>query len=225
MNYDFNNSNQFLNQIVDLLPRLAIILLILILGFLVALFFKTFSHRFFKKIKLDQIVENSPISNLVSNFKHSLSSLFSLSVYWIIYIYSIILAISVLDIGFINNLLAYFYSYLPNIILSIIILISAIIGSTYLVKFIEKAFSPSPLVGILKSSLPAIILALAGFMILNQLSVSREIILILFGAIVFSIGLGMAIAFGLGGKEIARDILGSAYTQAKKDLSKESKLK
>jgi len=54
-------------------------------------------------------------------------------------------------------------------------------------------------------------------MILNQLEIAPEIVSILFTAIVGAIALGLALAFGLGGRDVARDMLQTAYDNTRRN--------
>ena len=57
---------------------------------------------------------------------------------------------------------------------------------------------------------PALIMVIAFFMILEQLQSAPEIVRIAFTAIMFALALGLALAFGLGGRELAADALRQA---------------
>jgi hypothetical protein len=66
---------------------------------------------------------------------------------------------------------------------------------------------------------------IAMFMILNQLKIAEQIVSIAFAATMGSLALGLALAFGLGGRDVARRLLEDAYvkgseakSQAKQDL-------
>ena len=67
---------------------------------------------------------------------------------------------------------------------------------------------------------PVIVLTIAGFMILNELGIASDIVNILFTAIVGAVALGMALAFGLGGRDVARELLGQAYESGRKNAPK-----
>jgi hypothetical protein len=54
-------------------------------------------------------------------------------------------------------------------------------------------------------------MAIATFMILNQLQIAPEIVTITYGALIGGVFLAMALAFGLGGREVAAQMLGDAY--------------
>jgi hypothetical protein len=54
-------------------------------------------------------------------------------------------------------------------------------------------------------------MSIAVFMVLVQLRIAPEIVLITYGALMFALALGAALAFGLGGRDVAGRILHNAY--------------
>ncbi len=58
-------------------------------------------------------------------------------------------------------------------------------------------------------------MSLAIFMILNQLGIAKDIVNILFTAIVGAAALGLALAFGLGGRDVAKELLEQAADTAR----------
>ena len=52
---------------------------------------------------------------------------------------------------------------------------------------------------------------IAVFMILNQLKIAPEIVTITYTALLFTVALASALAFGLGGRQVAAEMLGTAY--------------
>jgi hypothetical protein len=55
------------------------------------------------------------------------------------------------------------------------------------------------------------------FMILNELQIAPEIVNITYTALIGSVALGMALAFGLGGREVAAKILDTAYETGRRN--------
>ncbi len=60
-------------------------------------------------------------------------------------------------------------------------------------------------------------MAIATFMILNQLQIAPEIVTITYGALIGGVFLAMALAFGLGGREVAGRMLQDAYDKGQQE--------
>jgi hypothetical protein len=56
---------------------------------------------------------------------------------------------------------------------------------------------------------------IAMFMILEQLQIAPEIVRIAFAAVMGALALGLALAFGLGGRDVARRLLEDAYAKGR----------
>ena len=66
---------------------------------------------------------------------------------------------------------------------------------------------------IVKTVAPVLVMAIAAFMILDELRIASNIVVITYAALMGAIALGMALAFGLGGRDVAGRLLESAYTK------------
>jgi hypothetical protein len=60
-------------------------------------------------------------------------------------------------------------------------------------------------------------MGIAVFMILNQLKIAPAIVIITYAALMGSAALGLALAFGLGGREVAGKILKNIYENGLQD--------
>ena len=63
--------------------------------------------------------------------------------------------------------------------------------------------------------MPSLILVIAAFMILEQLQIAPEIVRIAFAATIGALALGLALAFGLGGRQVAARMLEDAYQKGR----------
>jgi hypothetical protein len=57
-------------------------------------------------------------------------------------------------------------------------------------------------------------MAIAVFMILNQLGIAQTIVNATYIALIGAVALGSALAFGLGGRDAAKDLIDSGYRKA-----------
>jgi hypothetical protein len=69
----------------------------------------------------------------------------------------------------------------------------------------------TPTSRIVGTVVPALVMVLAAFMILEQLRIAPDIVRIAFAATVGALALGLALAFGLGGRPVAERMLQDAY--------------
>ena len=70
---------------------------------------------------------------------------------------------------------------------------------------------------------PILIMAVAGFMILDQLQIAETIVTITYASLLGAVALGMALAFGLGGREVAARMLEGAYQAGQQNRDRSGK--
>jgi len=79
---------------------------------------------------------------------------------------------------------------------------------------VAKTMGDTPTGKLVETVVPGVIMAIAGFMILTQLRIAPQIVTITYAAIVGMLALAGALAFGLGGRDVAARIWSDAYDRA-----------
>jgi hypothetical protein len=201
-------------------------LLVLLIGYVVAKGVQSLVREGLRKAGLDRTASESPAGNVVSRITPSPSNALGLVAFWALFLGAISLAVSVLGIDALNNVMGAIYAYLPNVLAAFAILVGAIAVSAAVAGLVNRAMGDTPTGKMVAGIVPGIIFSMAIFMCLNQLKIAPEIVTITYAALLGAIALGSALAFGLGGREVASRMLQQAYTsgqrrtaQAKHDLA------
>ena len=198
--------------IFDFLPNLLGALLILLIGYIVAKVVAGVVRKLLQKMHVDQKLQESSASRYVDAALPGASPSGGVAtvVFWLIFIFFVTIAIGALGIPaattFMNDVLA----YLPNVIVAILIFVVAALISGAVAGTAAKFMGDTPTGKVAATVAPAVIMVIAFFMILEQLQIAPEIVRIAFTAIMFALALGLALAFGLGGRELAADALRQA---------------
>jgi hypothetical protein len=214
----FNLTNQVenvLGNIIAFLPNVLAAILILIIGGIIASVLGKITRRGLQRLRFDRAIHSSPVGATVSRVIESPSYVVGRIVYWLVMIGVISLAVAALNLPALNSLLAGIYGYVPNILAAVLIFLVASAVSTAAVGIVQRTMGRSALAKLIATAIPAITMSIAVFMILNQLQIARDIVNILFTGIVGSLALGLALAFGLGGREVARELLEQAVDNAR----------
>ena len=198
---------EMLTRVGAFIPRLIGVLLILILGWLLAKLIETAIIRLLKLVRLDTLSEKSGANNFLAKggIKYTLSELIGVLVYWIMMLIVIITALNALQWTVAAELLNRVVAYIPNVIASIVILVIGMFVSTVLAGVIRTATGNA---GIKQSRLlgqitQVVVIIFAIVIALEQLNIGRIIIASAVQIILAALGLGLAIAFGIGCKDIA----------------------
>ena len=198
--------------IFDFLPNLLGFLLILLVGYIVAKVVSGIVGKVLDRVHIDRRLQESSASRYVDAVLPGASPANGIArvVFWLIFIFFLTAAIGALGIpaatGFMNEVMA----YLPNVIVAILIFIVAALLSGAIAGAVVKFMGDTPTGKVVGTVAPAVIMTIAFFMILEQLQIAPEIVRIAFTAIMFALALGLALAFGLGGRELAADMLRQA---------------
>jgi Conserved TM helix len=105
------------------------------------------------------------------------------------------------------------WAYIPNVLAALLIFVVASLIAGAIVTLVNRTMGDTPTGGIVRAAAPVLVMAIAAFMILDQLNIATNIVVITYAAIVGSVALGMALAFGLGGRDVARRLLENAYSK------------
>ncbi len=207
--------NKFLGKVLTFLPNLLAMITILIVGFLVAWIIKMVLLRFLKAIQFDRLSEKWGLTYVFSKggISYSPAHLFSRFFYWIIVLITLILGINALELTATQNFIARFFNYLPHLFAAVIILfigylIAIFLGQAALIAAVNAQMESARL---LSRFIRWFIITLSLTMALSQLGIAQNVIVAAFTILFGGIVLALAIAFGWGGRELAKDFLEKIY--------------
>ena len=195
------------------LPNLLGFLLILLIGYIVARVVKGVLTKVLEKVGLDRALHSGQSGQYVERFSPgaSPSRLIGAIAFWFIFLGAISIAVSALKIPALTLFVAAIYGYLPNVIAAILIFVVAGAIAGAVAALVTKVMGDTPTGKLVATVVPVLIMGIAVFMILNQLQIAPEIVVITYAVLLGSLGLGMALAFGLGGRETAARLVSDAY--------------
>jgi len=219
---------QALDSFFGFLPNLLGFLVILLIGYVVARLVKGILTKVLTKVGLDRALHSGQTGQYVEKVSPgaSPSRLVGSIAFWFLFLGAISLAVSALKIPALTTFVSAIYGYLPNVIAAVIIFVIAGAIAGAVATLVAKTMGDTPTGKLVGSIAPLLIMAIATFMILNQLQIAPAIVTITYAVLLGSLGLGMALAFGLGGRETAAQLVSGAYDkgqeqkgQVKRDMA------
>jgi hypothetical protein len=210
-------------EMVSWLPELLGGLAILLIGYIVAKIVAGAVRSALRKLELNKHMQGVHGGSFISRIIPNPTRLISRLIFWLVMFGAISLAVSTMGIPALVNLVNAIYGYIPNILAALIIFLAASAVSAAVLGLVSSTMGDTFTGKIVMAAAPIVIMGIAGFMILNQLKIAPEIVTITYAAMLGSAALGLALAFGLGGREVAADILRKAYVQGqeKSQLAKQ----
>jgi hypothetical protein len=211
-----------LDDLIGFLPRLIGFLLIVLIGYLLAKVLAKVVALALEKLGTDRALSSGASGEYVEKVAPDLSPshLIGRVVFWFVMLGVLSIAISSLGIAALNDFLADVFSYLPNVVAAILIGVIAVALAGLVARMVTRALGGTPIGKVLATALPALVMAIAVFMILNQLRIATEIVTITYAAVMLALALGMALAFGLGGRDVASRMLEDAYRRGREERAR-----
>ncbi len=202
-----------LDDFFAFLPRLLAFLIILVIGWIVASLVRAAVRKLLEKLGVDRHVRSSQANQYVERAMPgaSPSSGIARVVFLLVFAFFFFTAIGALNVPALTDFMNDVLAYLPNIIVAIVIFVVAAVVSGAVAAGIAKVMGDTTTGKVAATVVPALVMVIALFMILEQLNIAPEIVRIAFGATMFALALGLALAFGLGGRSVAQRMLEDAY--------------
>ncbi len=202
------------------LPRLIVMLIITLIGWVIAYLLKVLVRSILRLTKFSKLSENAGASQLLNQAAlPSSTELLSRFVFWVAWIGFILLGVSVLGIVGLQEYVSRFFLFLPRLFVAMVILFFGFLAASFfsraaLLAAVNANLRSSRLLSI---SIRILISIFALSMVFEVLGVAEETMLIAFGTAFGAIMLGLAIAFGIGGKDLAREFLEKRLVNGKKE--------
>ncbi len=192
------------------LPRLVAMLLIMLAGLFVALLLKYLLRLILRFTQLNRLSEQSGASQVLRNAAlPTISELLTRSLFWITWLGFTLVGVSVLGIPELHEQLSRLFQLLPEIFVAILILFVGVLAANFLSRATllaaVNAGVRSP--RLWSGSTRFVILILAISMALEQIGLANQTVTSAFSIIFGALMLALAIAFGLGGRDLARQTL------------------
>jgi hypothetical protein len=192
-------------------PALLGALAILAIGYVVAKVVGKVVWRALHRAGLDRTLHTGHGGTFVQKITATPSRLLGTIAFWAILLGTISLAVSVLGIEALTNFVAAIYAYLPNVLAALLIFLVAGAVSAGVATLAQRTLAGTTLGKIVATAAPILVMTIATFMILDQLQIAENIVTITYAGLIGAIALGSALAFGLGGRDVARQMLEGAY--------------
>jgi hypothetical protein len=213
---DVSNSVQRgLNEVFAFIPEFLMAIVIVAVGYLLARVLGNVVGRGLHRAGIDHTLTRGGVGAWVQKVTASPARLVGTLTFWAVFLGAVSLAVSVLGIAALTDFVAAVYGYLPNVIAAVLIFLVAGAVAAGVSTLAARFLGDTPLGKIVATAAPILVMTIATFMILDQLKIAEDIVVITYAALLGAIALGSALAFGLGGRDVAREMLQGAYQKGK----------
>jgi hypothetical protein len=198
------------------LPRLIVMLILAFAGWLIAYVVKVILRSILRLINFDRLSENAGASQLLTKAAlPSATEMLSRFVFWVTWLGFVLLGISVLGILGLQEQIASFFLFLPRLLILFFGMLAAGFSARAALLAAVNANVPSP--RLLSLAVRSIIMVFVLSVVFEELGLAEQTMLVAFGIAFGALMLGLAIAFGFGGRELARRFLEEKFVRSKKE--------
>lgn len=199
--------NTTLASVVSFVPRFVSGLILLLLGIVIGAFLKQLTIELFKFIKLEAILKRYGVPE--SRDGLAWSNVLGELLRWFVIVLFLVPAADVWGLSKFVDVLNNLIAFLPNVFVAVLLLligfvVSRLVHDLLLSSIHGLSQETAKTVATVGRWSVIIFVLLAA---LSQLGIAGDLIRILFSGLVAMLALAGGLAFGLGGKDLAREIL------------------
>jgi len=211
---------QMARDVAHYLPRLIVMLIIVLIGWVIAYLLKLVVRSLLRLTKFSKLSENAGAAQLLHQAAlPSSTELASRFVFWVAWVGFVLLGVNVLGIAGLQEYISKFFLFLPRLFAACVIFFFGLVAASFfsraaLLTAVNANFRSPRMLSI---AVRFIIVSFSLSMTFEVLGVAEQTMLIAFATVFGAAMLGLAIAFGLCGQDLARKFLERKLTRQNRE--------
>jgi hypothetical protein len=203
----------------ELIPTLLGALIIVFAGYLLAKVLERLVDGALRRIKLNSLLAKGGVIDAVerSGTQVNPTRVISNLVFWLVMFAVILFAANVLGLESLAQVFGQLVSYIPSVIAAIVIILVGLVLGQFVGGLIGAGVGALHGGRALARVGSGGVILLAIFMALQELGIATDIVTTAFAILFGAIALAIALAFGLGGRELAAEVMRGWYTRYKQE--------
>ena len=209
----------FTTAFVLFVPRLVAATIIFAGGFVVSRLVRRAIQRLLAWLRFDRLSLRIGASEMLRKAEMPTAEVLVAKIlFWLVWIGFIVAAVDTLQFTSFQGLVQEFFRFVPRVLVALLVFALGFLIGNFLWRATLLASVNAGLPGarLLSGALRLLVIAIAVVMALEQLGLATTVVLTAFAITFGALMLGLAIAFGLGGRDAARDLL-EQQIRAKKE--------
>ncbi|MBS1849433.1 MAG: hypothetical protein JST79_00860 [Acidobacteria bacterium] len=203
-------SQEIISEVAKFLPRLLVMLVLVLVGYVIAYLLKSVLRSILRLTKFDKLSEHAGATQLLNKAAlPSSTELLTRLVFWVAWIGFLLAGASVLGIGGMQEHVGHFFGFLPRLFAALFVFFFGLLAASFfsraaLLAAVNADLPSSRLIGITVRTVIIVFSVAMGF---EELGLAEHTVLVAFAIVFGALMLGLALAFGLGGRDLARKYL------------------
>ena len=200
--------NRIADQSAHVVPILIMVLVTLIIGGFLAFVARWLTFRLLQLARFDRLVQRTGFSSMIerTGVFRSPSDLGARFVQGLVWLFTILFALNAADTPASAGLVMRFVDYIPNIIAAGLVLLLGVVVSRVISRsaLLAAVNAQWPGARLIAGGVRVLVMTLAVVIALEQLHIGSLPLLVAFAIVFAGIVFALAIAFGLGARDMAR---------------------
>ena len=208
-----------LSLFLGAIPRIIGFLVILVIGWFISGVLASAVAALLRAVRFNELAQRSGFSGFVNNMgvRTDASGLLANIAKWFVRLVVLVVAFDALGLPAVSAVLQQFLLWIPNLVVAVVVLVIAGLAANALGNLVRGSTAQA---GLGNPDLLATIARVAvwGFGIVvavNQIGVAQTLVNTLFMGLIGALALAAGLAFGLGGRETAAQIVQDWYRQGR----------
>jgi hypothetical protein len=200
------------------IPKIIGFALIIIAGWFIASLIERGLAALLRTIRFNHLAEKAGLADFVQKMgmNTDAAGMIGLVVKWFVRLIALVVAFDALGLPAVSDVLRQLLLWLPNVVVALVVLVIGGLAARALSNVVRGAANEAGLSNsnFLAKAAAVVVWAFALVVAVNQLGIATELVNTLFMAIVGALALGLGLAFGLGGRDTAGEIVHKWYAKA-----------
>jgi len=200
------------------IPKILAFAVILVIGWFIASLIAQAIAAVLRRVHFNDLSTRSGFTGFVQNMglDTDASGALALTAKWFIRLIALVVAFDALGLPAVSDVLRQLLLWIPNLVVAIVVLVIGGLAANALGNLVRGATAQADLGNpdLLAKVAKVMVWAFAIIIAVNQIGVAQTLVNTLFMAVVGAIALALGLAFGLGGRDTAAEIVRRWYASS-----------
>lgn len=200
------------------IPKIIGFVLIVLVGWFIASLIDRALAAVLRAIRFNELARRAGLADFVDKMGMNTdpAGMIGLVVKWFVRLIALVVAFDALGLPAVSDVLRQLLLWLPNVIVALVVLVIGGLAARALSNVVRGAAAEAGLTNanLLAKIASAVVWAFAIVVAVNQIGIATELVNTLFMAVVGALALGLGLAFGLGGRDTAGEMVRKWYAKA-----------
>jgi hypothetical protein len=214
-----NSMAQALSLLLAAIPRIIGFIIVVAIGWFIAALIARGVSALLRSIRFNDMADRSGFAGFVANtgVETDSSGFVAEIAKWFVRLITLVVGFDALGLPAVSDVLRQLLLWLPNLVVAIAVLIFGGLAANWLAGLVRGATAKADLGNpdLLAAIARVAVWAFAIVIAVNQVGIARDLVNILFMAIVGAVALALGLAFGIGGRDTAAEVVRNWYDRSR----------